>query len=65
MAQFGLENYCIVDTQLSSEKLIEMFCMINDNLDAVSRKQQEIALGMYKEVGEDFKRMIDDYRRSG
>jgi len=63
MAQFGLEDYCIVDTQLSGEKLVQLFEKIGDNLDAVSRKQQETALGMYKEVGEDFKRMIDDYLR--
>ena len=47
MAQFGLDNYCLVDTQLSSGKLIEMFNMIKDNLDTVSRKQQKTALGMY------------------
>jgi polysaccharide pyruvyl transferase WcaK-like protein len=61
MAQFGLEDYCIVDTQLSLEKLIELFEKISENLDTVSHKQQQIALGMYKRVGEDFKRMIDDY----
>jgi polysaccharide pyruvyl transferase WcaK-like protein len=65
MAQFGLEDYCIVDTQLSSEKLIEMFEKISSNLDTVGRKQQEIALGMYQQAGEDFKRMIEDYRRTG
>jgi polysaccharide pyruvyl transferase WcaK-like protein len=65
MAQFGLEDYCIVESQLSSGKLMEMFDRINDNLDAVGRKQQEIALGMYQQVGEDFKRMIDDCCRHG
>ena len=65
MAQFGLEDYCVVDTQLSCEKLVELFEKICDNLDAVSRKQQEIALGMFQQVGEDFKRMIDGFRRSG
>jgi len=65
MAQFALEDYCIVDMQLSSEKLIEMFDKINDNLDTVSRKQQETAFEMYKKVGEDFKRMIDEYRGFG
>lgn len=64
MAQFGLENYCIVDTQLSSKKLVELFEMISDKLDAVSRKQQEVAFGMFQQVRDDFKRMIEDYQAS-
>ncbi|MBN2181657.1 MAG: polysaccharide pyruvyl transferase family protein [Sedimentisphaerales bacterium] len=63
MAQFGLEDNCIIDTQLDSEKLIEIFDNINKNLDAVGRKQQEKALEMYKQVEADFERMIEDYRR--
>jgi polysaccharide pyruvyl transferase WcaK-like protein len=65
MAQFGLEDYCIIDTQLSCEKLVGLFEKIDDNLDAVSRKQKEIALRMFKQVGQDFKRMINEYHRSG
>lgn len=61
MAQFGLEDYCIVDTQLSLKKLVELFEKIGDNLDAVSQKQQQTALGMYKRVGKDFQRMMDGY----
>jgi len=64
MAQFGLENYCIVDTQLSSGKLMEIFDQIKDNLDAISQKQQEISLSMFEQVREDFKQMIDDFRVS-
>jgi polysaccharide pyruvyl transferase WcaK-like protein len=59
MAQFGLEKYCIVDTQLSAETLIKIFDQINDNLDDISQKQQEVAFGMFEQVRDDFKRMIE------
>ena len=65
MAQFGLEQYCIVDTQLSAEKLIKVFDQININLDHISRKQSAIASQMYEQVRGDFKRMIDEFRASG
>ena len=58
MAQFGLEKYCIVDTQLCDEKLIEIFDQINDNLDDISQRQSEVAVQMYQIVREDFAQMI-------
>ena len=61
MAQFGLEKYCITDKQLSSEKLIDMFDMINNNLDEISKKQQETAFGMSEQVRKDFRQMIQDF----
>jgi polysaccharide pyruvyl transferase WcaK-like protein len=61
MAQFGLDDYCIADEQLSAGKLIEMFERINNNLDKISQKQQEIALKMYEQVRKDFKRMINNF----
>jgi len=61
MAQFGLEDYCIVDAQLNAEKLIKMFERINNNLDQISQKQREVASKMYEQLGRDFKRMIDDF----
>ncbi len=62
MAQFGLEKYCIVDTRLSTEKLIEIFNEINKNLDQISKKQQEIAFKMYEEVRIDFSKMIQNFQ---
>ena len=64
MAQFGLEKYCIVDTQLSAEKLIKIFDEINDNLDAISQTEQETASKMYAQVSEDFAKMIKQFRMS-
>ena len=63
MAQFALEQYCIVDTRLSSEKLIEMFNSINKDLDRISEKQQETASEMYKQVRSDFSKMIQDFHK--
>lgn len=62
MAQFGLEKYCIVDTELGSEKLIEIFNQINGNLDLISEKEQKAAFEMYEKVKSDFSKMIRDYR---
>ena len=62
MAQFSLEKCCVVDTQLSSEKLIEVFNQINENLDLISKKEQETALGMFERVQSDFSNMIRNYR---
>lgn len=62
MSQFGLEKYCIVDTQLNSEKLIEIFNQINENLDQISRKEQETAFKMCEKVKNDFSKMIQHCR---
>jgi polysaccharide pyruvyl transferase WcaK-like protein len=58
MAQFGLEKYCITDTQLSTEKLIEIFDEINKNPDAVSNKIEETGRKMCMRVKEDFAEML-------
>jgi polysaccharide pyruvyl transferase WcaK-like protein len=63
MAQFVLERYCIVDTQLRTEKLIELFNQINQNLDEISEKQQGIAFRMYEKVRSDFSGMIRDFQK--
>ena len=65
MAQFGLEKYCIADMRLCAETLIKIFDQINDNLDDISQKQQEVAFRMYEQVSNDFKRMIEEYRKPG
>ncbi len=65
MAQFGLEDCCIADEQLSAEKLIKMFEQINNNLAQIGQKQQEITSKMYEKIREDFKRMIDSFLASG
>jgi polysaccharide pyruvyl transferase WcaK-like protein len=59
MAQYGLEEYCITDAQVSAEKLIELFDEINNNLDAINQKQEATGSEMCKQVKEDFARMID------
>ncbi|MFZ2146909.1 MAG: polysaccharide pyruvyl transferase family protein [Sedimentisphaerales bacterium] len=63
MAQFGLENYCITDEQISTEKLIELFDKINNNLDSINRKEQEVGFQMRIQVKEDFRRMIEQAAR--
>jgi polysaccharide pyruvyl transferase WcaK-like protein len=63
MAQFGLEKYCVDDAQISAEKLIEMFDKINDNLDAISHKQQEVSSKFCAQVKRDFARMIEEVRQ--
>jgi len=62
MAQFGLEKHCVDDAQISAGKLIEMFDEINSNLDAISRKQQEVGSKICAQVKEDFARMIEKVR---
>ncbi len=64
MAQFGLEKYCITDTKLSVEKMINLFDMINNNLDQISTKQQETASKMSEQVRNDFQQMIKDFLNS-
>jgi polysaccharide pyruvyl transferase WcaK-like protein len=59
MAQYGLEEYCITDAQVSAEKLIELFDEINNNPDAINQKQEATGSEMCKQVKEDFARMID------
>ncbi len=63
MAQFGLEKYCLDDAQISAEKLIEMFDEINNNLDAISHKQQEVSSKFCAQVKRDFARMIEEVRQ--
>ena len=65
MAQFTLEQYCIVDTKLSTEKLVEIFIEINQNLNQISEKQQETAFRMYEKVRNDFSKMIRDFHNPG
>ncbi len=62
MAQFDLEKYCITDAQISAEKLIELFDEINNNLDSVNQKEQEVGSKMCTQVREDFARMIEQVR---
>jgi polysaccharide pyruvyl transferase WcaK-like protein len=62
MAQFGLEKYCITDAQLSTEKLIQLFGEINNNLDSINQKEQEVGSKMCMQVREDFARMIEQVR---
>jgi polysaccharide pyruvyl transferase WcaK-like protein len=62
MAQYGLEKYCITDAQISTEKLIELFDEINNNLDFINEKQEMTGSEMCKQVREDFARMIDQVR---
>ncbi len=59
MAQFGLEKYCIADAQLSTEKLIQLFDKINNNLDSINRKEEEVGSKMCMQVRKDFARMIE------
>jgi polysaccharide pyruvyl transferase WcaK-like protein len=59
MAQYGLEKYCIMDAQISAEKLIELFDEINNNRDFINEKQETAGSEMCKKVKEDFTRMID------
>ena len=60
MAQFGLEKYCVDDAQISAEKLIEMFDEMNNNLDVISHKQQEVGSEICEQVKRDFARMIEE-----
>ena len=62
MAQLGLEKYCVDDAQIGAEKLIEMFDEMNNNLDVISRKQQEMGSKMCAQVKRDFARMIEEVR---
>ncbi len=62
MAQFGLEKYCIADAQISAEKLIELFDEINNNLDSINQKEQEVGSKMCMQVRQDFARMIEQVR---
>ncbi|MBN1806888.1 MAG: polysaccharide pyruvyl transferase family protein [Sedimentisphaerales bacterium] len=61
MAQYGLEEYCIADTQISDEKLIEIFDKINNNPDTINQKQEVTGSKMCEKVKEDFSKMIKQY----
>jgi polysaccharide pyruvyl transferase WcaK-like protein len=63
MAQFGLEKHCVDDVQISAGKLIEMFDEINNNLDAISRKQQEVGSKICEQVKGDFAGMIEKAKK--
>jgi len=62
MAQFGLEKYCIADAQLSTEKLIKLFDEVNNNLNTINLKAEEVGSRMCIQVKEDFTRMIKQVR---
>jgi len=62
MAQFGLEKYCIADAKINTGKLIELFDEINNNLDSVNRKEEEVGSKMCMQVREDFADMIKQVR---
>lgn len=62
MAQFGLEEYCFADAQLSAEKLIEIFDKIDNNLDSINEKEQEVGSKMCVQVKHDFADMIKQVR---
>ena len=64
MAQYGLKKYCITDTQISAEKLIELFDEINNSLDFINQKQEMTGSEMCKQVKEDFAKMIDQARKA-
>ena len=49
---------------LKKEKLIDIFDMINHNLEQISTKQQETASKMSEQVRKDFQRMIQDFFNS-
>ncbi|MHC4555703.1 MAG: polysaccharide pyruvyl transferase family protein [Planctomycetota bacterium] len=61
MAQFGLEKYCIVDTQFNADKMIKVFNQISNNLDIISQKQEQTAFKMSEQVKKDFARMIKEF----
>jgi len=63
MAQFKLEKYCIADAQISVGKLIELFDEINNNLDSINQKEQEVCSKICTQVKKDFARMIEQVRR--
>ena len=63
MAQYGLEEYCITDAQISSEKLIELFYKINNNLDNINQKQELTCSKMSEQVKKDFIKMIEQHVR--
>ena len=63
MVQYGLEEYCITDAQISAEKLIELFDKINDNLDAINQKQEMTCTKMCEQVKEDFARTIEQFTK--
>jgi colanic acid/amylovoran biosynthesis protein len=58
MAQFGLEDCCINDSNLNLADLTGIFDRIVDNLDSISYKQQEVACRMSKQVKQDFAQML-------
>jgi len=58
MAQFGLTKYCITDAQISAEKLIELFDEINNDPDAINKKEEEAGSKMCTQVKQDFADMI-------
>jgi len=62
MVQFGLEKYCITDAEISAEKLIELFDEMNNNLDSINQKEQEVGSKTCMQVREDFARMIEQVR---
>jgi len=62
MVQFGLEKYCITDAQIGAEKLIELFDEINNDLDSINKKEEEVGSKMCTQVKQDFADMIKQLR---
>jgi polysaccharide pyruvyl transferase WcaK-like protein len=60
MAQCGLEQYCIPDTEISRSRLISIFDQIKGNLDEIHKKENEVVYGMSVRVREDFSKMINN-----
>jgi colanic acid/amylovoran biosynthesis protein len=58
MTQFGLGDCCIADTQFNSDRLIQIFDYIIENLDFISRSQHETAGKISEQVKKDFAQML-------
>ena len=65
MTQFGLEQYCVDDTEITPAKLIEIFDEINNNLDAIYQKEEDVGSRLYTQARKDFAGMISRFTGTG
>jgi len=60
MNQFGLGEYCITDSQLSGDKLVELFVKAEKNIDEIYQKELQWMKREAPRVRNDFAKMLTD-----
>lgn len=63
MTQFQVKENSVPDSQMQASRLVKMFDHINDNLENIGQKEEQMAIKMYECVRRDFSDMIRQLKK--